>query len=286
MKRFQRIINRLLHFGISPEYDDPHFCTNIDWDQMPKGIDPASGFLNDKRAIRKRWQVENFIQISKEIMIKDGTIVDFGSGSGHLSLPMAYMFPSCQFILVEKNPYPLEICRKRIMDSDLKNVEIFNGYIQDFNEKFDLGVAIHACGEATDFAQIKCLELGVPYIFCPCDIGYIQNSSLNYPRSLAFSSIITRDEYNVLASVGDWTSWDFDSQQAKNGKLCMGYISFDRNLSAKESGYETHLFTTNPRNATPKNDIICGFQNGSRALKIFDRIRLLPNWAIRPDQLC
>lgn len=285
MKRFQRIIYKLLKAGISPQYDNPHFCTHLEWDQMPNGIDPASGFLNDKRAIRKRWQIENFVEIIKAFIGRERVIVDFGSGSGHLSLPMAYMFPNCHFILVEKNPYPIEIGKKRIEDSGLKNVEFYNGYIQDFHEKFDLGIAIHACGDATDFAQIKCLELGVPYIFCPCDIGYIQNSPLIYPRSSLFSSVITREEYNVLASVADSTCWDFESEQSKNGKLCMGYVSYDRNLSAREAGYETCLFTTNPREATPKNDIICGYPDSSRSIDIYERIKLIPHWIIKPDQL-
>jgi hypothetical protein len=285
MKRFEKIIIKLLKSGISPEYSDPHFSLKLEWGQMPEGIDPASGFLNDKRAIRKRWQIDNFIEICQTFIKDRKIIVDFGSGSGHLSLPLAYVFPNCHFILVEKNPYPLEIGKKRIRDSGLKNVEIFNGYIQDFHERFDLGVAIHACGEATDLAQIKCLENSVPYILCPCDIGYIQNSLLTYPRSHIFSNIITREEYNVLAKVGDWTCWDFDSKPAKNGKLCMGYVSFDRNLSAKEADYDTYLFTTNPREATPKNDIICGFPKGSMGIKVFERILLCPSWVIKPNQI-
>ncbi|HGJ67117.1 TPA: hypothetical protein ENS27_17285, partial [bacterium] len=63
MKRFQKIIYRLMSKGICPEYSDPRFTFDIRWDQMPEGIDPASGFLNNKRAIRKRWQIENFAQI-------------------------------------------------------------------------------------------------------------------------------------------------------------------------------------------------------------------------------
>ena len=63
-----------------------------------------------------------------------------------------------------------------------------------------------------------------------------------------------------IASAADWTCWDFDSDQGKRGKLCMGYISLDRNLAAEEAGYRTHLFTTHPREATPKNDIIFGYK--------------------------
>ena len=283
MKKFQRIIQKLSQAGIHPKYSDPHFNLRLDWDQMPEGIDPASGFLNDKRAVRKRWQIENFVQIAKKLLKGDELIVDFGSGSGHLSLPIAYLYPDCHFILVEKNPYPLEIGKKRIADSGLKNIEIFNGYIQDFHEKFDFGIAIHACGEATDLAQTRCLENVVPYILCPCDIGYIQNSSLTYPRSSLFSSVMTREEYNVLTKVADWTCWDFDGDQARNGKLCMGYVSFDRNLSAEEAGYEAYLFTTNPREATPKNDILCGFPKGNFMLDIFGEILLCPLGVMRQD---
>jgi SAM-dependent methyltransferase len=283
MKKFERIIRRLLESGISPEYSDPHFNLRLEWDQMPEGIDPASGFLNDSRAIRKRWQIENFIQIAQSLLKGDELVVDFGSGSGHLSLPLAYVFPNCHFILVERNPIPVGIGRKRIADSGFKNVEFFNGYIQDFHEKFDFGIAIHACGKATDLAQIRCLENNVPYILCPCDIGYIKNSELTYPRSSKLSKILTREEYNVLARTADWTCWEFESEQAKSGKLCMGYVSYDRNLSAEEAGYETHLFTTNPRESTPKNDIICGYPKGTKSIKVFERIRLYPSTFMKPD---
>jgi hypothetical protein len=285
MKKFEKIIRRLLQAGVSPEYSDPHFSLRLDWDQMPEGIDPASGFLNDSRAIRKRWQIENFIEIAQSLIKGDEVIVDFCSGSGHLSLPMAYLFPNCHFIIVERNPIPLDIGKKRIEDSGLKNVEMFNGYIQDFHEKFALGVAIHACGKATDYAQMRCIENNVPYILCPCDIGYIKNSELIYPRSSYLSQMLTREEYNVLARTADWTTWDFENEKAKAGKLCMGYVSFDRNLLAEETGYETYLFTTNPRESTPKNDIICGFPKGSKSIKIFERIRLFPQGVIKPDQL-
>jgi len=285
MKKFEKIIQRLLQAGISPEYSDPHFNLRLEWDQMPEGIDPASGFLSDSRAIRKRWQIENFVQIAQSLLRGDELVVDFCSGSGHLSLPMAYIFPNCHFIIVERNPIPLDIGKKRIKDSGIKNVEMFNGYIQDFHEKFELGVAIHACGKATDYAQIRCIENNVPYILCPCDIGYIQNSELIYPRSSLLSQVITRDEYNSLAKTADWTCWEFESNRSKAGKLCMGYVSYDRNLYAEESRYETYLFTTNPRESTPKNDIICGYPKGTKRIEIYEKIRIYPQWIIKPDQL-
>jgi len=275
MKKLHRILEKLSDKGFYPEYSDPHFSLSLDWKQMPRGVDPASGFLKEDRARRKRWQVENFTQLAESLLEGDEVVVDFCSGSGHLSLPLAYKFPNCHFILVERNPIPLEIGRKRIEDSGLKNVEIYNGYIQDFRREFDLGVALHACGDATDLAQIKCLENNASYILCPCDIGYIQNSTLSYPRGSAFSQFLTPDEYRILASTADWTCWDFDSEQGRMGKLCMGYINLDRNLLAEESGYNTYLFTMCPREATPKNDIICGYGGGDEKIHIFEKVRYL-----------
>ena len=257
-KTIQKILEKLSEEGLSPEYSDPYFSLKLDWEQMPEGVDPSFGFLKEKRLRGKRWQVENLIQLAESLLKGGEVVVDFCSGSGHLSIPMAYRFPDCHFVLVERNHVPVEIGKKRVADSGLRNIEFYNCYIQDFHRDFQLGVALHACGEATDLAHIKCLEKDAAYIMCPCDIGFLQNSELDYPRSMAFSQILIREEYMKIASAADWTCWDFDSDQGKRGKLCMGYISLDRNLAAKEAGYRTYLYTTYPREATPKNDIIYG----------------------------
>ncbi len=178
MKKLHKILNKLFELNICPEYSDPHFDLSVDWQTLPMGIDPKHGFLKPDRAKRKRWQIENFIYLASNFLNSSKIVVDFCSGSGHLSIPMAYMFSDCHFILVERNPFPVEIGKNRIKESGLKNIEIFNGNIQDFHGKFDLGIALHACGEATDLVQEKCIENDAPYILCPCDIGYIQNSRL------------------------------------------------------------------------------------------------------------
>ncbi|MGB9595124.1 MAG: methyltransferase domain-containing protein [Candidatus Poribacteria bacterium] len=285
MKKFQKIIYKLLKAGICPEYSDPHFSFKLEWDIMPDGVSPSSGLLTRERADRKQLQIDNFFQLIKSFIKGGETIVDFGSGSGNLSLPIAYLYPNCHFILIDRNDIPIRLGKIRISDSGIKNIEIFRGYIQDFNEKFDLGIALHACGEATDLAQMRCLENNVPYILCPCDIGYICASSLSYPRSSLFSKVITREEYNILAKTADWTGWKFESEQARAGKLCMGYVSYDRNLFAEQFNYETYLFTIHPREATPKNDIICGYPKGTNNIEVFERIKLHPYWVVKPDQL-
>lgn len=38
---------------------------------------------------------------------------------------------------------------------------------------FDIGVAVHACGMATDYAQLQCISRGAPYLLVPCCVGKI-----------------------------------------------------------------------------------------------------------------
>lgn len=285
MKRVYKILLKLLSFGVYPEYSDPHFDPCVDWREMPSAIDPTGGHLDPDRARRKRHQIENIIFLAKKLISDGDVVVDFCSGSGHVSLPMAYLFPKCHFILVERNKFPVQIARERILSSGLKNVELFNGYVEDFKDSFDLGIALHACGDATDKAQIKCIENRAPYILCPCDLGYIKNSKMRYPRSKMFSKLINREEYDKLAQSADWTCWDFESEKSKIGKLSMGYVSTDRNCFASEFDYETYLFTAYPKDSTPKNDILFGLPKNSHKIEVFERFIMYLGTVIKPDQL-
>lgn len=57
--------------------------------------------------------------------------------------------------------------------------------IREFNESFDVGIALHACGGATDITLEKCLDCRASFILCSCCVGKI----LQYrqtPLSLPF----------------------------------------------------------------------------------------------------
>jgi hypothetical protein len=41
------------------------------------------------------------------------TVVDFGSSSGNLGLPLAFFFPHCRFVLVDYKDRPLQIAMQR-----------------------------------------------------------------------------------------------------------------------------------------------------------------------------
>lgn len=46
----------------------------------------------------------------------------------------------------------LDIARGRVKRLNLSNVKFILGNIQNFNESFDVGLSLHACGVATDIA--------------------------------------------------------------------------------------------------------------------------------------
>lgn len=52
-------------------------------------------------------------------------IVDFGSGTGNLLLPLAAAWRNCEWVAVEMKPQPLELLRARADEAGLTNVTCF-----------------------------------------------------------------------------------------------------------------------------------------------------------------
>lgn len=58
--------------------------------------------------------------------------MDFGSGSGNLILPLARLFPACDFTAVDMKSEAIEILRKRAADAKLFNITAEVGRIEDY----------------------------------------------------------------------------------------------------------------------------------------------------------
>lgn len=254
----QKMLDRLEAEHITSKCSPLSRITPIDWTTLPKEVDPTGGLMEGLRAQRKRWQVENLIHILRDHVHPGSVIVDFGASSGNLGLPVAASFPQSHVYIVDKKPRTVDIARLRIAQSALKNVELYPGFVQEVTIPFDIGLGLHLCGDGTDQAQALCMERGAVYIMAPCCIGFIQRSTMDFPRSRTFASLMDRKEYNWLASVADWTCRDEESEQHQRGKLCMGFVNTDRNLFAEERGYHTAHYTMYPSDASPKNEIIVG----------------------------
>lgn len=166
------------------------------------------------RAMRKRWQVESFAVVLRELEMERNTsgsggdddddgaeerhrwrlrTVDFGAGSGNLTLPLAKRFPRIHFTAVEMKQRSADLLMRRAAAAGLRNVDARVGMIErcDVGD-FDVGVALHACGNATDHAIARCVAVDAAFVVSPCCIGKLK-------FSLAGGS-------SFSATLSDWTA--------------------------------------------------------------------------------
>ena len=139
------------------------------------------------RAMRKRWQVESFAVVLRELereraarddadTLPSMRVVDFGAGSGNLILPLSKCFPDMRFTAVEMKRRSAELLERRAAAAGLTNVDVVVDMIEKTSFDFDVGVALHACGNATDFTIARCLAAGAAFAVSPCCIGKLKFS--------------------------------------------------------------------------------------------------------------
>lgn len=246
----------------------------FDWSAAPPGVDPADGGVPPERVERKRQQLGFMLSVLARIVRPGDVIVDFCGSSGHLALPIAAAFPSCQTVIVDMKERCIEIARSRIERSGLRNVRAICGLVQDFTEHFDIGVALHACGEATDLSLAACRAAGAAYVMCPCCIGKIRLSDLRFPRSDVLRRCgLAMEDFVAIAAAADFAhgkgsapsepaAGDGDDADAAARRLCKTIVEADRNMGmaggAPRDGYAVRLLWMQPPECTPKNDVIVG----------------------------
>lgn len=191
------------------------------------------------------------------------TVVDFGGGTGHLSIPLSRLFPHCQILVVDLNERSLQLLHTQaqaccadgkdrkdgndcespsnnapmppdalplhqqypgvIQATAIPNLFTLCGPIQvlahlprmrhhnNHNPNnatdpfpFDVGVALHLCGEATDAAFRLCVAVGASLVAVPCCVGKLRsdrndpyrfqatgsnNPSISYPQSQLYQTL-------------------------------------------------------------------------------------------------
>lgn len=95
---------------------------------------------------------------------------------------------------------------------------------KNFDQSFQIGIALHACGNATDYAQLKAMQQNATYLLSPCCVGKLKHSvdeiekeeqkmELKHPRSNWMSNCISVEEFCLLAKAADWSAYDFELKQ-------------------------------------------------------------------------
>lgn len=105
---------------------------------------------NSKINVISRKDIDNLYEhhvlhslaIAKALRFKDGTkIMDFGCGGGFPGIPLAIMFPECQFKLIDGTGKKIRVCQEIASAIGLKNVVAEHLRGEDEKEKFDFIVS-------------------------------------------------------------------------------------------------------------------------------------------------
>lgn len=280
--------------------------TRVDWSTLPAACDPQfGGGLGAEdggetiRSRRKREQTEGFAKILDKLTSgRSGLrIVDFGCGSGNMTLPLACLFPNHQFVAVDMKKKSIELLEAKAREAGIRNVLGRVGMIERYNDAFDIGLALHACGNATDHALRKAVRNSAAFVVSPCCVGKLKYSlkggssfseswreyedwdkalkqrksvlesrptplleELQHPASRWMQNCLTEEEFEVLASYAD-----FHAEARPIQQLCKLNVEIDRAIGAKEAGYFSCIIKLTAEESYPKNDCIIGVHPNSAA---------------------
>ena len=279
------------------QQQDEASLNNIIWSEIPEIIQPKwminqskKSIKNNEKAIKwKQQQIESFYEILKLYFLSKCdnnsslTIVDFGCGAGNVTLCLAYLLPMDSFICIECKTSRIELARQRAEQCGIKNIKFVCKFIENINnddiDTFDIGIAIHACGYLTDYAQIECIKHNASFILCSCCNGKCCNIQTNnymiFPRSNYLRNIVSFNTFKILTSFSDFNfdikrnnDYDYYRYNIKR-KFCKILCEIDRCLYAleiKDDGYKkvilTQIYSNNKIfESSPKSDIIIGIHS-------------------------
>ncbi|XP_036045870.1 glutathione S-transferase C-terminal domain-containing protein [Onychomys torridus] len=253
-------MTKLMEKGIEAMFS-PHPCPSwtLDWENLPAAVSPKEGKMSTDRALRKQQQLNNLAYVVLSQAKPGDRIVDFCSGGGHVGIVLAHMLPSCQVILIENKELSLIRAKKRSDELGLNNIWFIQANMEYFTGMFNIGVALHACGVATDMVIEHCIQTRASFITCPCCYGFIQNTSkFNFPKSEKFKKTLSYKEHMILCRFADQTAVQLPPQRRLIGKQCMCLVDMDRATSAEEHGYSVQVISMEPESCSPKNNMIVG----------------------------
>lgn len=258
------------------------------------------------------------------------TLVDFGGGSGHLGIPLALLFPECCIIVVDLRKRSLDLMHQKaavvkeeilqsypnqryslkppefVKDSSafaccggdgvLENLYSFHGPVETFTAPFDMALALHLCGEATDVAIRKAINVRAPAIvMAPCCVGKLSQkvsnpdiyhatgsnmATVSYPQSPFFCQLVTnQDDWDSLAKAADYSN-EQEARTNRNAtrRTAKALLETDRRLFLQAQSYKTALMRMDPWEATPKNDILVAWDP--------TKITTPPGLFTTPDTAC
>ncbi|NWV00676.1 GSTCD protein, partial [Upupa epops] len=253
-------MTKLMENGIEAKFS-PHPCPDwtLEWTSLPSAVSPGEGKMSRDRALRKQQQLNNLVAAVTKLAKPGDVIVDFCSGGGHVGIVLAHMMPMCQVVLIENKELSLIRAKDRSDELGLNNIWFVQANLDYFNGTFNIGVALHACGVATDMVIEHCIKARAAFVISPCCYGFIQNTvKFKYPQSHQFKEILSYKEHMILCRFADQTAAQLPPERRLIGKQCMGLVDLDRAWAAEERNYSVQVISMEPESCSPKNNMFVG----------------------------
>ncbi|KAG9344134.1 hypothetical protein JZ751_012616 [Albula glossodonta] len=237
-----------------------------------------SGKMSDVRAVRKQQQLNNLVAMVTRLACSGDMVVDFCSGGGHVGIALAHTLPKCQVLLIENKEESLVRAESRCTELGLGNVGFIQTNLDYFTGPFQIGVALHACGVATDMVMDHCVRAGAAFVVSPCCYGFIQNTvKFTFPRSKKFLDTLSYKEHMILCRFADQTAVQLPPERRLIGKQCMGLVDLDRSWRAEAHGYSVEVMTMEPDSCTPKNNMLLHLTSSTQKLSLVT-VSLVVTW--------
>lgn len=192
------------------------------------------------------------------------------------------------------NDAPLSCCGSRGV---LTNLFSFHGPVQEYCDVFDMALALHLCGDATDIALRKAVKAqATSIVIAPCCVGKLsrkvqnpdifiatgQNASeVSYPQSSTFCQVISNpNDWDALAKAADYSNeQEVRTNRNATRRIAKALLETDRRLFLENKfKYRTAMMRMDPWEVTPKNDIIVAWKE--------DKIRVSEGVFVNPDNEC
>jgi hypothetical protein len=288
--------------------------------QSARVLGDSMGQLKDPvRAARKEGQLRSMLRCILKVLPESASdasnsrpfhICDFGGGSGHLGIPLALLLPYCRIVVVDLQRKSLDLMhhkadqvakecqaqndpseatpsafpddpRFRNCQGPLKNLYSFHGPVEDYTESFDMALALHLCGEATDVTLRRAVQVqAAAIVVAPCCVGKLSKKVLNpsiyhatgsniptvqYPQSTTFCQLVqNQDDWDALVKAADYSDVDLlRTTRNATRRTAKALLETDRRLFLQQHGYQTALMRMDPWEVTPKNDIVCVWRHGN-----------------------